>query len=107
MPCTDAYEAEQLLREVDIHSVTGILKTFLRELPEALFSDLLYPRFFETFSAFSKNNDEATRINELLKVYEELPQANKASINLILDHLIRLVELPSSLPLSPLSAWLD
>lgn len=86
----DAYEAEQLLREVDIHSVTGILKTFLRELPEALFSDLLYPRFFETFSAFS-NNNEATRINELLKVYEELPQANKSSINLILDHLIRLV----------------
>lgn len=85
----DAYEAEQLLREVDIHSVTGILKTFLRELPEALFSDLLYPRFFETFSAFS-NNNEAIRINELLKVYEELPQANKSSINLILDHLIRL-----------------
>lgn len=104
----DAYEAEQLLREVDIHSVTGILKTFLRELPEALFSDLLYPRFFETFSAFSKNNDEATRINELLKVYEELPQANKASINLILDHLIRLVELPPSLsPQSLLSPWLD
>ncbi|KAH8270701.1 hypothetical protein KR044_006656 [Drosophila immigrans] len=88
---SDAYEAEQLLREVDIHSVTGILKTFLRELPEALFSDLLYPRFFETFSAFS-NNNEATRINELLKVYEELPQANKSSINLILDHLIRVHE---------------
>ncbi|XP_032594366.1 active breakpoint cluster region-related protein isoform X2 [Drosophila grimshawi] len=88
---SDAYEAEQLLREVDIHSVTGILKTFLRELPEALFSDLLYPRFFETFSAFS-NNNEATRINELLKVYEELPPANKASINMILDHLIRVHE---------------
>lgn len=84
----DAYEAEQLLREVDIHSVTGILKTFLRELPEALFTDLLYPRFFETFSTLT-NNNEATRINELLKIFEELPPANKASINLILDHLIR------------------
>ncbi|XP_017852778.1 active breakpoint cluster region-related protein isoform X2 [Drosophila busckii] len=88
---SDAYEAEQLLREVDIHSVTGILKTFLRELPEALFTDQLYPRFFETFSAFG-NNNEATRIHELLKVFEELPQANKASINLILDHLIRVHE---------------
>jgi len=86
----DAYEAEQLLREVDIHSVTGILKTFLRELPEALFTDQLYPRFFDTFSAFS-NNNESTRINELLKVFEELPQANKASITSILDHLIRFV----------------
>ncbi|KAH8420286.1 hypothetical protein KR009_008776 [Drosophila setifemur] len=88
---SDSYEAEQLLREVDIHSVTGILKSFLRELPEALFTDQLYPRFFETFSAFS-NNNEATRINELLKVFEELPQANKAAINLILDHLIRVHE---------------
>ncbi|XP_039153833.1 active breakpoint cluster region-related protein isoform X1 [Drosophila simulans] len=88
---SDAYEAEQLLREVDIHSVTGILKTFLRELPEALFTDQLYPRFFDTFSAFS-NNNESTRINELLKVFEELPQANKASITSILDHLIRVHE---------------
>ncbi|XP_022219144.2 active breakpoint cluster region-related protein isoform X1 [Drosophila obscura] len=88
---SDAYEAEQLLREVDIHSVTGILKTFLRELPEALFTDQLYPRFFDTFSTLS-NNNEATRTNELLKVFEELPPANKASICLILDHLIRVHE---------------
>ncbi|KAH8295982.1 hypothetical protein KR018_008982 [Drosophila ironensis] len=88
---SDAYEAEQLLREVDIHSVTGILKSFLRELPEALFTDQMYPRFFDTYSAFS-NKNEITRTNELLKIYEELPQANKASINLILDHLIRVHE---------------
>ncbi|XP_067639127.1 active breakpoint cluster region-related protein isoform X3 [Eurosta solidaginis] len=85
---TNAYEAEQLLKDVDIHSVTGILKSYLRELPEALFTDALYPKFFETFSVFS-NNNEAARINELIKVFEELPQANKASINHILDHLIR------------------
>ncbi|XP_012156415.1 active breakpoint cluster region-related protein isoform X2 [Ceratitis capitata] len=85
---TNAYEAEQLLKDVDIHSVTGILKSYLRELPEALFTDALYPKFFETFSAFS-NNNEAARINELLKVFEELPPANKASISHILDHLIR------------------
>ncbi|KAM7347620.1 rho GTPase activating protein at 1A isoform 3-T8 [Cochliomyia hominivorax] len=85
---TNAYEAEQLLKDVDIHSVTGILKSYLRELPEALFTDVLYPKFFETFSRFS-NNNETERINELLQVFEELPQANKASINHILDHLIR------------------
>ncbi|XP_046803449.1 breakpoint cluster region protein isoform X1 [Lucilia cuprina] len=85
---TNSYEAEQLLKDVDIHSVTGILKFYLRELPEALFTDVLYPKFFETFSRFS-NNNEVERINELLQVFEELPQANKASINHILDHLIR------------------
>lgn len=40
----DAYEAEQLLKEVDIHSVTGILKSYLRELPEALFTDQHYQK---------------------------------------------------------------
>ncbi|XP_065364346.1 active breakpoint cluster region-related protein isoform X2 [Calliphora vicina] len=85
---TNAYEAEQLLKDVDIHSVTGILKSYLRELPEALFTDSLYPKFFETFSRFS-NNNEVERITELLQVFEELPLANKASINHILDHLIR------------------
>lgn len=41
---TDAYEAEQLLKEVDIHSVTGNLKSYLRELPEALFTDQHYQK---------------------------------------------------------------
>uniref|UniRef100_A0A1I8NNV9 Active breakpoint cluster region-related protein n=2 Tax=Stomoxys calcitrans TaxID=35570 RepID=A0A1I8NNV9_STOCA len=85
---TNPYEAEQLLKDVDIHSVTGILKSYLRELPEALFPDVLYPKFFETFSRFT-NNNEAERISVLLVVFEELPPANKASINHILDHLIR------------------
>ncbi|KAH9377187.1 hypothetical protein HPB48_017899 [Haemaphysalis longicornis] len=44
------YEAEQLLKEVDINTVTGLLKLYLRELPEALFTDALYPKFFEAFS---------------------------------------------------------
>lgn len=40
----DAYEAEQLLKEVDIHSVTGNLKSYFRELPEALFTDQYYQK---------------------------------------------------------------
>lgn len=84
----DAYEAEQLLKDVDIHSVTGILKSYLRELPEALFTDALYPKFFETFSRYS-NNNESERIRELLLIFDDLPAPNKASIHHILDHLIR------------------
>ncbi|XP_055370829.1 serine-rich adhesin for platelets isoform X2 [Condylostylus longicornis] len=85
---TNAYEAEQLLKEVDIHSVTGILKSYLRELPEALFTDLLYPKLFETFNQYSGGSD-AVRMQALMGVFEQLPQANKASILHILDHLIR------------------
>uniref|UniRef100_A0A1Q3G3K9 Putative rho gtpase-activating protein n=1 Tax=Culex tarsalis TaxID=7177 RepID=A0A1Q3G3K9_CULTA len=85
---TNAYEAEQLLKEVDIHSVTGILKSYLRDLPEALFTDQYYPRFFETFNRHS-NLNEASRIEALQKIFAELPQPNKATIHLLLDHLMR------------------
>ncbi|XP_038104088.1 active breakpoint cluster region-related protein isoform X3 [Culex quinquefasciatus] len=85
---TNAYEAEQLLKEVDIHSVTGILKSYLRDLPEALFTDQYYPKFFETFNRHS-NLNEASRIEALQKIFAELPQPNKATIHLLLDHLMR------------------
>lgn len=85
---TNAYEAEQLLKEVDIHSVTGILKSYLRDLPEALFTDQYYPKLFDAFNRHS-NLSEGTRIHELQRIFAELPQPNKATINLLLDHLMR------------------
>lgn len=85
---SNAYEAEQLLKEVDIHSVTGNLKSYLRELPEALFTDLHYQKFFDTFNQFT-NANESSRIEALQKIFHELPQPNKSTIGLILDHLIR------------------
>lgn len=51
----DAYEAEQLLKEVDVHSVTGILKLYLRELPEALFTDALYPELLRAWGSTQVN----------------------------------------------------
>ena len=58
--CPDAYEAEQLLKEVDIHSVTGVLKLYLRELPEALFTDALYPELLKAWGSTQ------VRIHDLL-----------------------------------------
>lgn len=84
----DNYEAEQLLKEVDIHSVTGILKSYLRELPEALFTDLLYPKLFDIYNKYS-NFNETGRIDDLQRAFAELPEANRESINFILEHLIR------------------
>ncbi|XP_050084439.1 active breakpoint cluster region-related protein isoform X2 [Anopheles aquasalis] len=85
---TNAYEAEQLLKEVDVHSVTGILKSYLRELPEALFTDQYYQQLFDTFNLQTYSNETA-RIHELQRIFVELPQPNRATINLLLDHLIR------------------
>ncbi|KAJ8972782.1 hypothetical protein NQ317_009235 [Molorchus minor] len=84
---TNSYEAEQLLKEVDIHSVTGILKLYLRELPEALFTDQLYPELLE---AFNQSNGNLIRRNELLKsCFAKLPLQNSDTVKCILDHLIR------------------
>ncbi|KAI4477893.1 hypothetical protein M0804_012373 [Polistes exclamans] len=81
---SNSYEAEQLLKEVDVHSVTGVLKLYLREMPEALFTDALYPSFLEAFQT-----GELSRGAALRRVYEGLPSVNKAVIDFLLAHLIR------------------
>ncbi|GLH12881.1 Rho GTPase-activating protein 100F [Gryllus bimaculatus] len=84
---TNSYEAEQLLKEVDIHSVTGILKLYLRELPEALFTDELYPKFLEAFNSGSSGDGGKQRA--LQSCFVALPQQNQDIINFLLDHLIK------------------
>jgi breakpoint cluster region protein, putative len=49
----DPYEAEHLLKAIDIHAITGLLKMYLRELPEALFTNSLYKKFFDAFGESS------------------------------------------------------
>jgi len=39
-----------LLPEVDINAVTGALKLYFRELPEALITDALYPNVIDAYS---------------------------------------------------------
>ncbi|CAL8077876.1 unnamed protein product [Orchesella dallaii] len=82
---TNSYEAEQLLKEVDIHSVTGTLKLYLRELPEALFTDDLYPRFFEAFNL----QDQELRKTTLLQLFSTLPPLNQHIVVFLLDHMVR------------------
>ncbi|XP_023247282.1 active breakpoint cluster region-related protein [Copidosoma floridanum] len=81
---SNSYEAEQLLKEVDVHSVTGVLKLYLRDMPEALFTDALYPAFLDAFQS-----GELSRGCAFRRVYESLPQVNKAVIDFLLAHLIR------------------
>ncbi|XP_063707678.1 active breakpoint cluster region-related protein-like [Culicoides brevitarsis] len=85
---TNSYEAEQLLKEVDIHSVTGILKSYLRELPEALFTDALYVKLFEAYNKNLKLSEEQRAV-ALSVLFPELPPSNQATIDFILHHLIR------------------
>ncbi|XP_077509422.1 rho GTPase activating protein at 1A [Amblyomma americanum] len=82
----DPYEAEQLLKEVDINNVTGLLKLYLRELPEALFTDALYPKFFEAFS----KHDQEEKKNMLLSLFSKLPEVNQNVTVFLIDHMVKI-----------------
>jgi phage-related protein len=86
---TDSYEAEQLLKEVDVHSVTGILKLYLRELPEALFTDELYQKFLDAFNSSGGNDVASKRRAMLHQCFNMLTQQNQNIINYLLAHLVR------------------
>jgi len=51
----DSRTAAPLVKNADIHVITGLLKVYLRELPEALFTDSLYPKLVEGFGQSLSN----------------------------------------------------
>nr|CAG4643078.1 EOG090X0302 [Ilyocryptus agilis] len=90
------FESDSLLRDVDVHSVSGLLKLYLRQLPEALFTDRLYPHFLHAFStldvkASMTGVDIAAEggARTLIQLFSSLPQVNQNVITFLLDHLVR------------------
>ena len=49
---TDSKAAGELAKETDVNVLTGLLKLYFRELPEALFTDSLYPSLVNGMSEF-------------------------------------------------------
>jgi len=77
----DAGESVDLTKEMDINNVSGLLKMYLRELPEHLFTDHLLPVFL---NALEDPTQGAEVIAQLLPL---LPETNL----LILQHLFNLL----------------
>lgn len=57
----------------DVHVLAGVLKLYLRELPEPLLTHRLYEPFL---NAITNNNSEEARLKNLKLVIKELPKAN-------------------------------
>ncbi|KJE92516.1 hypothetical protein CAOG_003469 [Capsaspora owczarzaki ATCC 30864] len=72
----------------DIHGVTGVLKLYLRELPEALVTHALYDKFIDA-ARISQYNDRLYAIKDLVN---ELPAAHFATLQFIAAHLHRVAE---------------
>merc|ERR1719225_54949 len=87
---SNPYEAEQLLKECDVHAVAGILKQYLRDLPECIFTTEAYAKFLEAYSL----GDTEARTRAYLGLFSALAQQpNQACIVFLLEHLVRVAGL--------------
>ncbi|XP_054154241.1 active breakpoint cluster region-related protein-like [Oppia nitens] len=82
---TNAYEADLLIKDIDINAVTGILKLYLRELPESLFTNALYKDFIDAFN-MANVSEKSKRLHSLFVL---LAQPNQTIINHLIEHLYK------------------
>lgn len=84
---TNPYVAELLLRDIDINSVTGFLKQYLREMPEGLFINKLYPKFVAAFNI--PQSESLERARRMLELFHKIPIANQHTIIYLVEHLVK------------------
>ena len=82
---SNPYEAEQMLKECDIHSVAGTLKLFLRDLPESLFTTPIYQKMFDVYQSGGPDGPAS-----YLALFSQIPQSpNQACIVFLIEHMVR------------------
>ncbi|XP_046855008.1 rho GTPase-activating protein 44-like isoform X2 [Xenia sp. Carnegie-2017] len=82
----DAGLADLSSEEYDVHAVTGVLKQYLRELPEPLMTYELYHEWIEAGSI----RDRDDRLQNLWTVVSQLPKANKDNLRYLMKFLAKI-----------------
>lgn len=72
----------------DVNSVTGLLKLFLRDLPDPL----LTHEHHDSFIAAAKHEDEVVRRDSLHAIINSLPDPNYATLRALTLHLYRVMD---------------
>ncbi|KAI5464185.1 hypothetical protein BGZ63DRAFT_351526 [Mariannaea sp. PMI_226] len=72
----------------DVNSVTGLLKLFLRELPDPL----LTQEHHDSFIAAAKHDDDVVRRDSLHAIINSLPDPNYATLRALTLHLYRIMD---------------
>lgn len=94
----DAKPASCVLHEVDINCITGLLKSFLRQLPVSLFTDKLYEDFVGAFYSLGSGTIEASieadiatnnGVRKMVTLFSDLPKVNQSTLVYLFEHLIR------------------
>lgn len=68
----------------DVHSIAGLLKLYLRELPEPLFTHALYDRLIEVTVKTMKNEYSQLSLDQLIS---KLPKTNYENLRLLIRFL--------------------
>jgi hypothetical protein len=73
------------LRRKSPHLAANVLKLYLRELPDPLFTSQLYHRFMKDLDCSVLE----FRLSELCRTFSDLPKSNKTIIVFLLNHLLK------------------
>lgn len=79
----DPTQALNELRQKSPHLSANVLKLYLRELPDPLFTSHLYHRFMSAVDC----QVHEFRLSELCRIFNQLPEPNKNIILFIINHL--------------------
>jgi hypothetical protein len=81
----DAGEPVDFMKESDCHAVTGIIKLYLRELPEPLLTFDLHPYFM----AMDGCKEKAMRLRFTRYLISRLPPLNRATLKRLMGFLVK------------------
>ena len=69
------------------HDVSSVLKRFLQQLPEPLFTFDLYEDFMRISRKYNRDHDDMNALQETCDLIKLLPEAHKATLEILLKHL--------------------
>lgn len=79
----DINKMHSLIDTGDIHAMAGLLKRYLKKIPDSVIPQELY----DSFISVSKLENDEKRIERLTQIITSLPKANKSTLFILSKHL--------------------
>lgn len=80
---TDINKMRSIVENGDIHAMAGLLKRYLKKIPDSIIPESLYDRYV----AISKIENESAKLEALSNILLDLPNANRVTLLMITKHL--------------------
>ncbi|KAI3405218.2 rga8 [Candida oxycetoniae] len=92
----DPHKINELLTQSNPSVVTNVLKLYFMELPDSIIPHNFYDVIKLLYSKYQDDSQRESRINGLRNVLAETPKCNLATLDALLTHLKRLVQIIGS-----------